>query len=157
MAGNDATGAPKTMVERKNGDELNKAAPCGLARRLMVMLYDSLAVVALLLLATGLALLAGSGQVIAGKNPWFTLYLMLVWFAYLGFSWRRGMTVGMRAWGVEISDHQGGPPGWGRCLLRFLVSLVSAAALGLGFFWSLFDEGKRCWHDMASHTRLRRS
>lgn len=130
---------------------------CSLGRRLLVMLYDALAVVALLLLATALALLAGSGQVIAGQDPLFTLYLALVWFLYLAWFWRKGgMTVGMRAWKVMIVSDRGDVPGWGQCTLRFLVSLVSATCLGLGFAWSLFEPEKRTWHDLASGTRLLR-
>ena len=79
-----------------------------------------------------------------------------MWFFYLAWFWRRGMTVGMRAWRVRIEQDDGGKPGWIRCLVRFLVALVSAACLGLGFWWSLFDPGKRTWHDMASRTRLLR-
>lgn len=133
------------------------AVPCNLARRLLVMLYDALVVIALLLLATALALLAGSGRVTAGTDPLFTLYLLLVWFLYLAWCWRKGgMTVGMRVWKVTIEREGGGAPGWGLCLLRFVVSFLSAACLGLGFAWSLFEPGKRTWHDIASRTRLLR-
>ena len=131
---------------------------CPLPRRLLVMLYDSFVVLALLLLATLLALLAGSGQVTAGKDIFFTLYLFLVWFLYLAWCWRNGgLTVGMRAWRVRIESAQGQTPGWGQCAARFLVSLASAACLGLGFAWSLFEPQKRTWHDMVSRTRLLRS
>ena len=130
------------------------AGPCGLGRRLLIMLYDGLVLIALLLLATAVALLAGSGQVTAGRDLLFSLYLLAVWFFYLAWFWRRGMTVGMRAWKVEITDAGGGTPGWGQCLLRFAVSIVSAAFLGLGFWWSVFDGKKRTWHDLASRTRL---
>ena len=119
------------------------------------MLYDGLAIIALLLLATAIALLAGSGQVTAGRDPLFTLYLLIVWFFYLAWFWRNGgMTVGMRAWKITIESGRGGMPGWGQCALRFLVSLASAACLGLGFAWSLFEPQKRTWHDLASRTRL---
>lgn len=132
-------------------------APCGLPRRLLIMVYDSLVVIALLLLATALALLAGFDQVTAGKSPLFTLYLFAVWFLYLAWFWHRGgMTVGMRTWRVAIEREDGQRPTWGQCLLRFLVSLVSAAFFGLGFAWSLFDGQKRTWHDMASKTHLLR-
>lgn len=130
-------------------------APCALPRRLLILVYDSLVVTALLLLATALALVAGFDQVTAGKDPLFTLYLLAVWFLYLALFWRRGgMTVGMRSWHVIIEREDGQRPGWGQCLLRFLVSFVSAACFGLGFAWSLFDAQKRTWHDLASNTRL---
>lgn len=129
--------------------------PCNLPRRLAVMLYDSLVVIAILLLATALALLAGFDQVTAGKDPLFTLYLLAMWFLYLAWFWHRGgMTVGMRTWQISIEQKDGQRPGWGQCLLRFLVSLVSAACFGLGFAWSLFDVQNRTWHDLASNTRL---
>jgi len=130
--------------------------PCGLGRRLLIMLYDGVILVALWLLATAIALLAGSGPVTAGQDAWFTIYLLLIWFFYLAWFWRKRMTVGMRAWRVVIENADGSPPGWGACLLRFAVSLLSAACVGLGFAWSLFDPRKRCWHDLASGTRLLR-
>ena len=130
--------------------------PCGLGRRLLAMLYDALVLVAILLLATALALLAGSGAVTAGRDPFFTLYLVLVWFLYLALCWRLGMTVGMRAWRIRIETPEGGKPGWAACLVRFGVSLLAAAPAGLGFWWSLFDPGRRAWHDIASGTYLAR-
>ncbi len=101
------------------------------------------------------ALALGSGAVTAGEDPLFTAYLVLVWFGYLLFFWRRGgMTVGMRSWRVRLEGVDGTAPGWGACTLRFVVSLLSAACLGLGFAWSLFDRERRSWHDIASRTRL---
>ena len=119
------------------------------------MVYDSLAVLALLLLATSAAMLAGFRDITAGRDVLVTAWLLVVWFLYLAWCWRYGgMTVGMRAWRVSIESKNGGRPGWGQCLLRFLVSLLSAAAIGAGFIWSWFDPRKRAWHDMASRTRL---
>jgi uncharacterized RDD family membrane protein YckC len=130
---------------------------CGLLRRLAIMLYDGLVVVALLMVAAGLALLAGFRDQVALRDPLYTLYLLCFWFFYLAWCWHSGgMTVGMRAWKVRIEDKDGAPPSWGRCLVRFIVSLLSAAALGLGFAWGLLDERKRTWHDLASRTRLLR-
>jgi len=128
--------------------------PCGLGRRLLAMLYDALILVALLLLATALALLAGSGAVTAGRDAFFTLYLLVVWFLYLALCWRLGMTIGMRAWRIRIQNANGEKPGWAACLVRFLVSLLSAVPAGLGFWWSLFDRERRSWHDIASDTYL---
>jgi uncharacterized RDD family membrane protein YckC len=129
--------------------------PCGLARRLAAMLYDTIAVLALLILATALAMLAGFRDVTALRDPLFTAYLMLVWFGYLALCWRAGgMTVGMRAWRVVIETANGGRPGWGACLLRFVTALGSAAAAGLGFAWALLRRDRQTWHDLASGTRL---
>jgi len=119
------------------------------------MLYDSVAVVALMMAATALAMLAGFRELDVLQDPLYALYLFVTWFGYLGWCWHRGgMTLGMRAWRVRIETSNGGMPGWGTCLARFLLSLLSAGAGGLGFLWSLFDRRQQCWHDRWTHTRL---
>lgn len=133
------------------------ARPCGLGRRLLVMAYDAAAIVALLMLVTALIMLAGFRELSPVRDPLYGAGLLSTWFFYLGWCWRHGgMTLGMRAWKVRVETLRGGSPGWGVCLLRFVVSLLSAAAAGLGFLWSLFDPQRRCWHDIASGTRLLR-
>jgi len=138
-------------------DNSTAGIPCGLFRRLLIMLYDAVVVVALLMLATALAMVAGMGNQTALHDPVYTASLALVWFVYLAWCWHKGgMTLGMRAWRVCITDETGGLPGWRRCAVRFLVSILSAAPAGLGFVWSLIDQKNRTWHDMASGTRLLR-
>ena len=147
----------KSIPDKHPNEDSSTGTPCSLWRRLLIMLYDAFAVFALLILATSLAMLAGFENLAAGRDPLFTLYLLAVWFIYLGWCWTHGgMTVGMRAWKVVIRHDGGGLPGWGRCLLRFVVSWLSALAAGLGFLWALFEPGKRTWHDLASQTRLLR-
>jgi uncharacterized RDD family membrane protein YckC len=131
--------------------------PCSLWRRLLIMAYDAVAVIALLMLLTAVVMLAGVRELNVRQDPAYGAALALTWFLYLGWCWRRGgMTLGMRAWRVRIERRDGGRPGWGACAVRFLASLVSAAAAGLGFLWSLFDPQRRCWHDILSRTRLMR-
>jgi uncharacterized RDD family membrane protein YckC len=130
-------------------------SPCGLLRRMAIVVYDAVIVISLLMLAAALAMLTGFGGRTAMKDPVYTGYLLVVWFLYLAWCWHKGgMTVGMRAWRVKIEDKDGRRPGWGVTALRFLVSLVSAAFAGMGFLWSLVDADKRTWHDILSRTRL---
>lgn len=132
--------------------------PCELWRRLLAMSYDAVIVIALLMLATALAMLAGFREMTALRDPGFTLYLAGVCLLYFSLSWHRGgMTLGMRAWRIRIAARDGGLPGWSRCLARFLAAMLSAAPAGAGFFWSLFDARKRAWHDRLSGTFLYRS
>lgn len=131
-----------------------KARPCGLLRLLLVMAYDAVILVGLLLAGAALASPFDSGNQRALQDPVFSLYLLAIWFAYLAACWRRGgMTVGMRAWRVRI-ETEGGRPAWSQCLVRFGVSLGSAACAGIGFAWLLVDQRERTWHDIASKTRL---
>ena len=128
---------------------------CGLARRVLAMAYDALVVVALLMIATLVALPVTGTGVRAGLDPLFSLYLLAVWFAYFGWCWRHaGATLGMRAWRVRLVTRDGKPPGWSFCALRFAVAAAAGLALGLGFAWSLFEPKKRCWQDLATHSFL---
>ena len=120
-----------------------------------IIVYDFVIVISLLMLATLLAMLAGFGGRTAMQDPAYTVYLLSIWFFYLAWCWHKGgMTVGMRAWRVKIEDESGNRPGWGRSTIRFLASLLSAAAVGIGFAWALLDSRKRSWHDILSGTRL---
>ena len=128
---------------------------CSLPRRLLVMVYDAVIMLGLLVLGSALALPFGDTQKMAFQDFWFTLWLVLVCFAYLGGCWHYGgMTLGMRAWRVNLESSDGEIISWPRCLLRFIVGGVSLATFGLGFVWALFDRKNRGWHDIAGHTVL---
>jgi len=146
---------------QKHHEESDRAVtrrPCGLGRRLLAMAYDAVAVIALLMAGTALAMLAGFRELSVLRDPGYAVYLLLIWCLYFLWCWRQGgMTLGMRAWRVRIENVTGGRPGWRRCLARFGAAWLSVAALGIGFAWSLFDAEKRCWHDRLSGTRLYRS
>ena len=132
--------------------------PCGLLRRLLVMLYDAVIVLGLLVLAAGVALPITGGHYVALRDPLYTAYLVSVWFIYLGWCWvHGGMTLGMRAWKVRLAGMDEKPIGWRRALARFLASWLSAAALGLGFWWSAFDRRGLAWHDRLSATLIVRA
>jgi len=119
------------------------------------MAYDAVAVIALMMAVTALLLFTPLSRQTALQDPRPTLVLFATWFFYLAWCWRHGgLTLGMRAWRVRLGFDGGDTPGWGRCLLRFAVSLLSAAALGLGFMWALFDREHRTWHDIASRSIL---
>lgn len=119
------------------------------------MLYDMVIVLGLLILAAAVALPFGDVNKVAMRDFWFTLWLITVCFAYLGGCWRYGgMTVGMRAWRVKIVSDDDQKLSWPRCLLRFLVGVVSLGALCFGILWALVDSKKRAWHDLAARTVL---
>ena len=133
----------------------HEAEPCGLLRRLVIMLYDGVVIVALWLLAGAIALPFIAADTMAGKHPVFTLYLVLVWFAYLAWCWQHGgMTLGMRAWRVRLGTDSGTVMDTWRSGGRFAASLVAALPLGAGFLWALTDPDRRTWHDRWSGTRL---
>ena len=82
------------------------------------------------------------------------LVILLVFVAgYYIVSWGRGASPGMRAIGIRmIHGETGEPPGTGRALGRYVVSIISTLALFLGFLWMLWDNDRQTWHDKAAGT-----
>jgi len=128
---------------------------CSLPRRLLAMIYDAVILLGLLILASAVALPFGNTHKVALHDFWFTLWLLLVCFAYLGGCWRyAGMTVGMRAWRIKLVSSDDQQVSWLKCLMRFFVGALSLAVLGIGILWSLVDKKNRGWHDLAARTLL---
>src|SRR5690606_35657654 len=96
--------------------------------RLMAVVYDSLILVALWILAT-LALMPFTGGAIDPPLPWnipFDLYIFGVSLLYLGGLWRKtGQTLGARAWRLKVVSMNGGPLSWKQAFLRTLAGLLS--------------------------------
>lgn len=132
----------------------SRSSPVQLPRRLAAIVYDSLLLTAVLLVATGLAL--GLAVAILGSesvkhhsplpgNPFFSTYLLLVCFFFYGGFWiHGGQTLGMRAWRLRVQRLDGRGIGWWQVLLRFLIGglwLVPVAyldrVLGVGTSLSL--------------------
>jgi uncharacterized RDD family membrane protein YckC len=65
-------------------------------------------------------------------------------------------TPGLLWTGLRVLDYDGQPPRAEQRLMRALGSLLSAAALGLGYLWALVDEEALTWHDRMSRTYIAR-
>ena len=143
---------------------MNKASavsahPANLAWRLLALVYDTLPNVAIWFAISGLALVVTPGH--TAFAPWsagqFALWLACAGASglYAVLSWRRiGQTLGMRPWRLKVTLPDGRLAPARRLWLRYAVSVVSLAAGGLGFLWSLVDAERRTWHDLASGTVL---
>lgn len=148
-------GAPDSNHGPPGGARGNDLPPCGLGRRLLVMLYDGVLIVGLLFIAAALALPVTGTRFQAARDPGYTLFLAGVWFAYLGYFWtRHGQTLGMRAWRVRLLAGPGARVSWAASALRFAVALLAILPAGAGYWWALIHPRKACWHDLASGTRL---
>ena len=124
-------------------------------RRLAAILYDSLLLAALLRAATLPVTLVAHGTLHGVARVLYQVYLLAIIAAFFMIFWLRGgQTVGMRAWRLRVVAPDGGPIDLRQATVRFFVSALSWACLGLGFIWSLIDRERRTWHDLASDTRL---
>ncbi len=127
-----------------------------LLRRLGAMLYDTLLVLALVIMTTYLFIAFNDGEAIeTNDNLEFQLVLVLVIFVfYVGFWARPGRTLGMQAWRLQLEASDGGKVDLGAASIRFFAALLSLAPAGLGFLWSLWDKERLTWHDRISKTRI---
>jgi uncharacterized RDD family membrane protein YckC len=130
----------------------NAVAP--VLRRLAAIGYDTLLAASVVFAAAGLAVALNGDAVEAGAN-WFRAYLIVVVGLYFVVFWKlAGYTPGMRPWRVRIESGHGGPVTWTQTLIRFACSWLSAAVLGLGFWWAFWDRDQLMWHDRLSNTKI---
>lgn len=143
-----------------------QAKPAPVWRRLAAMIYDSFLVLAIMFLvgfinlgvqmkvygAKELKAMTESGQSIGG--PIFYAALFLSIFSFFAFFWsRRGQTLGMQAWNIQIVDREGGYISIGQCLIRTLTAIPALMLCGLGVFWCLWDREHLSWQDRLSRSR----
>jgi uncharacterized RDD family membrane protein YckC len=134
--------------------------PASLLRRLGAMIYDTLLLAALLMLATGLMLpLTGGEAIDADSHPvleWvYRALLVGLTIGFFGLFWTRsGQTLGMAAWRIRVQREDGSNLSWRDSAVRLGASILSWLPAGLGFAWILVDRDKRAWHDRLSRTRV---
>jgi uncharacterized RDD family membrane protein YckC len=131
-------------------------SPPNLIRRLAAIIYDLLLLISILFVATALILPFNAGQAISDSQmSFYWFYLLTISFIFYGWFWTHGgQTLGLRAWNMQVLTVKGERITWFHAFLRFSIAIVSWCTLGLGFFWSLIDIDKRCWHDKLSKTAL---
>jgi len=122
-------------------------------RRLAAIVYDSFILIAVLFAATAPVVALHGGAV---EGSWlFTLYLLGIVFVFFGGFWTHGgQTLGMKAWHVRVIRSDGARMDWRDAVLRFVIAAVGWLPLGAGYWWALFDDQSRGWHDRLSGTRL---
>ncbi|WP_430391310.1 RDD family protein [Dyella sp. 20L07] len=154
---------------------------CPLWRRLIALVYDLLAVVAIVMVVgyvcqrmTGGALISTDGH--AHIAWWYQPLQALVVSAYFVASWLRGgQTLGMRPWRIRVTTSEGGPLRFTQALLRLVVAAMPLLLLELapwigtrGALWAVaiswavwfgvaaVDPRQRAVHDLVARTELRK-
>jgi uncharacterized RDD family membrane protein YckC len=152
----------------------------GLFKRLLVMVYDGLLLVAVgfftSALLMGLFTWFGPDAFFATPDPTnpellersdlgrlvggiiVSVNVVCVSFFFYGWFWTHGgQTLGMKAWSLYLIKPDGKFIDWKTAFKRYIVALMSWACLGLGFTWVLLDSRKRSWHDIATNTQIIKS
>jgi uncharacterized RDD family membrane protein YckC len=154
------------------------ARPAHLGWRLLALVYDLFPLLALLMLGSGLLLLARGGQPVAPGSLAAQLELLALWAVcggYFVLSWRRGgQTLGMRPWRLQVLTSAGYAPTLAALWQRYAMATAPATLLllvigwwspgnrewlwapvglwAVGGLWGLVDVQRRGWHDLASGT-----
>jgi uncharacterized RDD family membrane protein YckC len=140
-----------------NSTELPTA---GLLRRLGALLYDSLLLLALLLIGTACFLPFTGGEALDFDTfPLLTalhrVVLVALIVGFYGVFWRkRGQTLGMASWRLRVEREDGALLHWRDVFVRTGAGVVSLLPAGLGWWWIVIDREHRAWHDRLSSTRV---
>lgn len=131
----------------------------GVAALIEMAIWSSLSSVGLLAGTALAALLSAVGGEWAGG----LVIVILLWVVPLAVqilleASPQGQSYGKHLMRVAVVNARTGQPGIGlvRSALRQAAKMLSAAPLGLGFFWMLLDPQRRTWHDLLTGTRVLR-
>ncbi|RDS82983.1 RDD family protein [Dyella monticola] len=155
---------------------------CPLWKRLFALLYDIVAVLAIVMVVGLICQLATRGMLITRLGHvhiawWYQPLQGLVVAGYFLISWLRGgQTLGMRPWRIRVAAIDGGPLTLRQALLRViagslpLLLLLLAPTFGLPvalwsvaaawFVWfgvALLDRRRRAVHDWVAGSEVRRT
>ena len=139
-------------------EQMNRARPPGLARRLATMVYDLMLLFGVLVVAAALFYtpfhLGGSESISGPARLVFQAYLLAVIVLYYWYFWTGGrQTLGMRAWRMRLVRDDGTDLSGTDALRRLVFAAITLAPLGIGLFWMLFNRARLTWYDGLSGTR----
>ncbi len=124
-------------------------------RIMAAVLYDGFLLLAVLFLATAIALPFNKGQAFSSEQFLYPLWLLFVSFVFYGWFWiHGGQTLGLRSWKLTLQSLNEPQVTWFQAFVRFMTALLSWSCLGLGFLWILIDKNSKSWHDHLSGTQL---
>ena len=132
----------------------------GVLRRLGAMFYDLLLVIASMMAVTAVLLPLTGGDAITSERfgAWEYAYralLLVVVIMFFGVFWtRRGQTLGMQAWRLQIQREDGGFLTWPDVFKRLGAATVSLCLAGVGYWWIWIDRDRLAWPDRWTRTRV---
>lgn len=130
----------------------------GLSRRIGIMFYDAILLIAVLFFAS-LAFMLPS-QITYGHPLYFlyVIYIYLVAFIFYAWFWTHGgQTLGLSTWRVQLVSDRADHVTWRQAFIRYTVSFLSWVSLGIGYLWVYTNKDRLAWNDIASNTRLLRT
>ena len=140
----------------KQAKTYSKSGRPGLGRVLGAIIYDSLALFALFMVA-GFIIIPVLGHPPTGPYEHLAFQVLLLAITYLFFCWfwtHGGQTLGMRAWKIRLVNLDNEAITWAIATGRFCLAILSWLLLGLGYLSMLWDPDGLSWHDRLSSSQL---
>ncbi len=127
----------------------------GIGRRLLSLVYEILLLIAVVLVAGGVA--AALAQI---TNPAYTRLLTRViavtaCAVYFAWQWHsRGKTLPMKTWRIRLETADGMRVAVPQALMRAALATAGYLLLGISVIWVFIDRDRQFLHDRLAGTRL---
>ena len=127
----------------------------GFLRRLGGVLYESLAVIALLMLVSAAITTLFDNATHGFARGLLQGVSLLTVSGYFLWCWAHGgQTLAMKTWRIRVLTKDGAPLTFLQALRRLLLAMAGLLFGGIGFWWALLDKDSQFLHDRLGGTRL---
>ena len=129
----------------------------GFFKRVFSLIYDSLAVIGIMLSLSLLLVLINGGSTEENKFASLIQFLIIsfsgpCFYTYFWLS-NNGQTLGMQAWKIQLISNNNGLS-VKDCLYRCFISVISFLIFGIGYFLILFRKDNKSLADLLTRTQI---
>ncbi len=129
----------------------------GFFKRVFSLIYDSLAVIGIMLSLSLLLVLINGGSTEENKFASLIQFLIIsfsgpCFYTYFWLS-NNGQTLGMQAWKIQLISNNNGLS-VKDCLYRCFISVISFLIFGIGYFLILFRKDNKSLSDLLTKTQI---
>ena len=129
----------------------------GFFKRVFSLIYDSLAVIGIMLSLSLLLVLINGGSTEENKFASLIQFLIITFsgpcfYTYFWLS-NKGQTLGMQAWKIQLISNNNGLS-VKDCLYRCIISIISFLIFGIGYFLILFRKDNKSLADLLTNTQI---
>jgi uncharacterized RDD family membrane protein YckC len=127
----------------------------GFLRRLGGLLYESLAIIALWMLASAVVTTVFDNATDGFARGLLQGVSLLTVSGYFLWCWTHGgQTLAMKTWRIRVLAKDCAPLTFPQALQRLLLATAGLLFGGIGFWWALLDKDGQFLHDRLGGTRL---
>ena len=129
----------------------------GFFKRVFSLIYDSLAVIGVMLSLSLLLVLVYGGTTEENKLASLIQFLIITFSGpcFYTYFWlaNNGQTLGMQAWKIQLISNNNGLS-VKDCLYRCFISVISFLIFGIGYFLILFRKDNKSLSDLLTNTQI---